>query len=118
MILPRRLFLLADGSFCEEDHPKQRMNFRPKGFIIPDAEAERIGLKAYLDQTGWGDKAAEPGSKQVITEEKTQEALEEAQEAEAVESKAVVQGETEDKAVDAPGPGLHVQSESRRQRGR
>jgi len=89
MILPRRLMTLADGTFCEEHDPKQAMNFRPKGFVIPDGEAERIGLKAYLDATGWGDVADVK---------------------DAPEAKAVVQAETEDKAVKAPqGPAEHAE---------
>ena len=108
MILPRRLMTLADGRFCEEHDPKQAMNYRPKGFIIPDVEAERIGLKAYLDQVGWGEVLG------VSTP---------------TEEKAVAQGETEDKAVAEPmetksnvpeedlGPGLHVDRAARSRRG-
>lgn len=105
MILPRRLMTFTDKAgevhFCEEDDERQDMNFRPKGFVIPDVEAERIGLKAYLDETGWGETAREKGERKV-----TQEAFE----------KAVAQQETENKAVDAPtddttGVGLHINKE-------
>jgi hypothetical protein len=125
MILPRRLMTLADGSFCEEDDPKQAMNFRPKGYPISDTEAARIGLKAYLDATGWGEKAHEKGERKVT---------------EAAFEKSVAQAETEDKAVAGPeeakaeeptgdqpksdeteadpGPGLHVdRGQSRGRRG-
>lgn len=107
MILPRRLMTYTekDGRvcFCEVDDTRQEMNYHGPGFVIPDIEAERTGLKAYLDATGWGDVA--DASK-------------------APEVKAVAQAEVEDKAVDLaasehagesdaedksePGPGLHV----------
>jgi hypothetical protein len=114
--------LLDDGRFCEEDDPKQAMNFRPKGFPIPDPEAEKIGLKAYLDATGWGEKAGETP----MTDAKAMKPAE-------AENKAVAQAATEDKSAEAPsagdekpedpadaekadepGPGLHVETESRR----
>jgi hypothetical protein len=119
MVLPRRLMTLADGRFCEEDDPKQAMNFRPKGFIIPDAEAERIGLKAYLDETGYGEVAE-------TLEERNARAAK-------PQEKAVAQSEVEDKAIhpeetkskdapkedepekhETPTPGLHIEPESRR----
>ena len=128
MILPRRLMTFTDKagkmSFCEADDPNQEMNYHPKGYPIPDPEAERIGLKAYLDRTGWGEVA---GDKR-MTEAK---ALKQAE----VEHKAVDQAATEDKSVEAPrsvtekadepsapekpddlGPGLHIDPEARRGR--
>jgi len=106
---------LADGKFCEEHDPKQAMNFRPKGFVIPDTEAERIGLKAYLDATGWGEVADEPKADATPPPE----------------AKAVAQAETEDKAMAEPAatvqageeapeekselePGLHLDASARR----
>ena len=117
MILPRRLMKLEDGSFCEENDPAQAMNFHGAGFVIPDAEAERIGLKAYLDQTGYGAVADEPHEQAV-----------ESKPVAMPEEKAVAQDKVEDKAVEAPTeaksepdaedesltPGLHIQTESRR----
>ena len=44
MILPRRLYRTASGEFCEEDDVRQAFVYGPKGRVIPDAEAERIGL--------------------------------------------------------------------------
>lgn len=108
MILPRRLMTLVPRPddppgklrFCEADDPKQAMNFHGPGYPIPDVEAERIGLKAYLDATGWGATAFQPGEKKVT---------------EAAFAKSVAQAETEDKAVAAPdaeqkaaAPGLHI----------
>ena len=114
MILPRRLFLTADGKFCEVDDIRQAKNFHPAGYPIPDQEAERIGLKAYLDETGWGPVAgkAEPP----------------------IEAKAVDQATTEDKALSGPedakadepkgdetaadpGAGLHIDRSATRRRG-
>ena len=128
MILPRRLMTkrnkAGEECFCEEDDPDQEMNFHPKGYPIPDAEAERRGLKAYLDSTGWGDVA---GDKR-MTEARAMKQAE-------AEHKAVEQSATEDKAAappaaaaakadepsepekaDEPGPGLHIDPEARRGR--
>ncbi len=136
MILPRRLFRLDIGEtppykFCEEDDPKQAMNFAPKGRIIPDAEAERIGLTAYLEETGWGETAKEKGERKVTREQAEKQAEKEAE----AETKAVAQSEVEDKAVspkaaeekepaakvedskpkeETTGTGLHIEPESRR----
>jgi hypothetical protein len=142
MILPRRLFRLDSGEtppyqFCEEDDPKQAMNFRPKGYYIADPEAERIGLIDYLNETGWGETAKAPGERKVTRRQAEKQAEEESEaehEAEA-ESKAVAQSEVEDKAVSAKdaeekhaaaksdeskpkeettGTGLHIEPEHRR----
>lgn len=128
MILPRRLMKLEDGRFCEEHDPRQAMNFRPKGFPIPDAEAEKIGLKAYLDATGWGEVADEPSTAETPAAE--QKAVAQA----ATEDKAVAQASSEDKSAEhpvppedapappedeapaEPGPGLHVETEGRPRR--
>jgi hypothetical protein len=116
MILPRKLYRTADGHFCEEDDPAQAWAYQSKGSFINDAEAERIGLKAYLDETGWADHAREKGERRVT---------------EAAFEKQIAQHETEDKAVagpeeakaqepkdeeaDAePGPGLHIDPAARR----
>jgi hypothetical protein len=119
MILPRRLFLLADGQFCEEDNEKQAMNFRPKGFIIPDGEAERIGLTAYLEKTGWGDTARDPDHPATEAESKAVAQAE-------VEDKAVTMAAPDEKAVEPEPsseaeelpPGLHIPQEGRRGGGR
>lgn len=126
MILPRRLFLTADGKFCEEDDVRQDKNYHPAGYPIPDQEAERIGLKAYLDETGWGEKAREKGERKV-----TEAAHEKALEQQKTENKAMDADDTEKKEDDKaapsakadadekdepPGPGLHIggASQSRR----
>ena len=110
MILPRRIMRKGD-LFCEEDDPKQDMNFHGKGFILPDTEAERIGLKAYLDATGWGEHA-DPPKAPMAPIEPIREQPPEPDPMTEPESKAVDQDETEDKGVE--GPGLHLQPESRR----
>ena len=107
MILPRQLYRTASGEFCEADDPAQAWVYYPKGTMVSDAEAERIGLTAYLEAY---DKAhPAPASPE---------------DAPAVEAKAVDQAETEDKAVELestevqaePGPGLHVDRTSGRGR--
>ena len=116
MILPRQLFKTADGAWCEEDDVRQAWAYGATGMNIPDAEAEKIGLKAYLNAY---DKAH---AKEIKAAEKAEaKAVEQAE----VEDKAVAgpmevkaeeqtTGETEDKPEDEPGPGLHIPLESRR----
>ena len=121
MILPRRLMKLEDGSFCEEDDPKQAMNFRPKGFPIPDPEAEKIGLKAYLDRTGWGEKADDKKmteAKAVTpaeSEDKSSESTSTGEELPGTGGEPPSDPSGADK-LNALGPGLHIDPESRRSR--
>jgi hypothetical protein len=109
MILPRRLYRTADGAFCEEDDLRQAFAFGSPGMNIPDAEAERIGLTAYLDayEKAHSQPAAE--AKMVPQAEVEDKAVGAPQEAKAEEPPAA-----EEDKKDEPGPGLHIQSESRR----
>ena len=105
MILPRRLYRTASGEFCEEDDVRQAFVYGPKGRVIHETEAERIGLKAYLDRTGYGDVAqAEPAAAEAKAVAQTE-----------LEDKALAQTETENKGEELP-PGLHIDPALRRGR--
>lgn len=147
MILPRRLMTYTDKSgrirFCEADDVRQQMNYRPKGFMVPDAEAERIGLKAYLDETGYGevahpsapaepeaeakavaqaeveDKAVSgPAAKGLIIEPASKDPEPNAPEPKDPESTHESHDDPKDDAKDNPGPGLHIDPAQRRGPGR
>jgi hypothetical protein len=110
MILPRRLYQTAEREFCEEDDVRQAYAFGSAGMTIADADAEKLGLKAYLDRTGYGATAVPP-----TPAEPEQKAVDKAD----VEDKALA-APTEMKAEDEPAkeetppPGVHMQPESRR----
>lgn len=132
MILPRRLMRLANGDFCEADDPKQAMNFHGPGFIMPDGEAERIGLKAYLDATGYGPLAVTaavierpammPETKAVAQAEVEDKAVAGPSAAKAEEMPAPPDAPVEEPAEETPDPeqppSLSIPPEARRQRGR
>ena len=73
----------------EESDLRAAWNWLPKGYPMTDAEAERIGLKAYLDRTGWGEVAQAPDAEKSAEDAPAR-------------AKAVEQATTEDKAVKGP----------------
>lgn len=98
MIIPIRLYRTAEGRICEESDPQAAFLLIAAGQIMADAEAQRLGVTAYLAkrQAAAEEKAfKERAAKTAAVEEKAVEKAE-------VEDKAVSEEETENKGIIFP----------------
>lgn len=57
MIVNRRVYRTADGRLVEHDDPEAAFLAFPAGEDVPDAEARRSGLAAFLRHASNGDSA-------------------------------------------------------------